>query len=79
MNLRPYQQQLVTDIRLQTLSRTHGTQYLDQMRCIDVLGLITVGNDMQRLQSMGTELMDAVKLARTSDPSTGINAQTIEV
>ena len=64
---------------LQTLSRTHGTQYLDQMRCIDVLGLITVGNDMQRLQSMGTELMDAVKLARTSDPSTGINAQTIEV
>jgi hypothetical protein len=34
---------------------------------------------MQRLQEMGTELMDAVKLARTSDPSTGINAQTIEV
>jgi len=64
---------------LQTLSRTHGTQYLDQMRCIDVLGLITVGDDMQRLQEMGTELMDAVKLARTSDPSTGINAQTIEV
>jgi hypothetical protein len=64
---------------LQTLSRTHGTQYLDQMRCIDVLGLITVKDDMQRLQEMGTELMDAVKLARTSDPSTGINAQTIEV
>jgi len=66
-------------VYLQTLSRTHGTQYLDQMRCIDVLGLITVGDDMQRLQEMGTELMDAVKLARTSDPSTGINAQTIEV
>jgi hypothetical protein len=64
---------------LQTLSRTHGTQLLDDMRCIDVLGLITVKDDMQRLQEMGTELMDAVKLARTSDPSTGINAQTIEV
>jgi hypothetical protein len=64
---------------LQTLSRTHGTQYLGRMRCIDVLGLITVGDDMKRLQEMGTELMDAVKLARTSDPSTGINAQTIEV
>jgi hypothetical protein len=64
---------------LQTLSRTHGTQLLDEMRGIDVLGLITVGDDMQRLQEMGTELMDAVKLARTSDPSTGINAQTIEV
>jgi hypothetical protein len=64
---------------LQTLSRTHGTQLLDEMRGINVLGLITVGDDMQRLQEMGTELMDAVKLARTSDPSTGINAQTIEV
>jgi hypothetical protein len=64
---------------LQTLSRTHGTQLLDEMRGIDVLGLITVGDDMHRLQEMGTELMDAVKLARTSDPSTGINAQTIEV
>ena len=64
---------------LQTLSRTHGTQLLDEMRGIDVLGLITVGDDMQRLQEMGIELMDAVKMARTSDPSTGINAQTIEV
>jgi hypothetical protein len=66
-------------VYLQTLSRTHGTQLLDEMRCTDVLGLITVGDDMQRLQEMGTELMAAVKLARTSDPSTGINAQTIEV
>jgi hypothetical protein len=64
---------------LQTLSRTHGTQLLDDMRCIEVLGLITVKDDMQRLQSMGTELMEAVKLARSSEPSTGINVQTIEV
>jgi hypothetical protein len=64
---------------LQTLSRTHGTQLLDEMRCIEVLGLITIKDDMQRLQSMGTELMEAVKLARSSKPSTGINAQTIEV
>jgi hypothetical protein len=64
---------------LQTLSRTHGTQLLDEMRGIDVLGLITVGDDMQRLQEMGTELMAVVKLAQSSDPSTGIDAQTIEV
>jgi hypothetical protein len=64
---------------LETLSRIHGTQLLDEMRCTDVLGLITVNDDMQRLQEMGTELMAAVKLARTSDPSTGISAQTIEV
>lgn len=64
---------------LQTLSRVHGTQFLDEMRCIDVLGLITVKDDIQRLQEMGQELIQAVNLARSSDPPTGINVQTIEV
>lgn len=64
---------------LQNLSRIHGTQLLDEMRCIDVLGLITVQDDMQRLQEMGQELMEAVKLARSSEPSTGINMQTINL
>lgn len=64
---------------LQNLSRIHGTQLLDEMRCIDVLGLITVQDDMQRLQEMGQELMEAVKLARSSEPSTGIDMRTIEV
>ncbi len=64
---------------LQNLSRIHGTQLLDEMRTVDVLGLITVSDDMQRLQEMGQELMEAVKLARSSEPSTGINMQTIEV
>jgi hypothetical protein len=64
---------------LQTLSRTHGTQLLDEMRCIDVLGLITVKDDMPRLKEMGQELMAAVRLAQSSEPSTGINAQTVEL
>jgi len=64
---------------LQTLSRTHGTQFLDEMRCIDVLGLITVKDDMPRLQEMGQELMAAVRLAQSSEPSTGINVQTVEL
>lgn len=64
---------------LQNLSRIHGTQLLDEMRTVDVLGLITVSDDMQRLQEMGQELMEAVKLARSSDPSTGINMQTINL
>lgn len=64
---------------LESLSRIHGTQLLDEMRTVDVLGMITVSDDMQRLQSMGTELMQAVNLARSSEPSTGIHAQTIEV
>jgi hypothetical protein len=64
---------------LQTLSRTHGTRLLDEMRCIDVLGLITVKDDMPRLQEMGQELMAAVRLAQSSEPSTGINVQTVEL
>ena len=64
---------------LQSLSRIHGTQLLDEMRRTDFMGLVTVSDDMQRLQDMGQELMQAVNLARSSDPPTGINAQTIEV
>ena len=64
---------------LQSLSRIHGTQLLDEMRRTDFMGLVTVSDDMQRLQEMGQELMQAVNLARSSDPPTGINAQTIEV
>jgi hypothetical protein len=64
---------------LQTLSRIHGTQLLDEIRCIDVLGLITVKDDMDRLKAIGTELMEAVNLARSSEPASGIHAETIEV
>jgi hypothetical protein len=64
---------------LENLSRIHGTQLLDEMRCTDVLGLITVSDDMDRLKAMGQELMEAIKLARSSAPSTGVNMATIEV
>lgn len=64
---------------IQSLSRIHGTQLLDEMRCIDVLGLITVKDDMDRLKAIGTELMETVKLARSSEPASGIYAETIEV
>lgn len=64
---------------LQNLARIHGTELLGEMRCVAVMGLITVGDDMERLQKMGQELMEAVKLARSSDPSTGINMTTVDV
>jgi hypothetical protein len=64
---------------LQSLSRIHGTQLMDEMRCIDVLGLITVKDDMDRLKTIGTELMEAVSLARSSEPAFGIHAETIQV
>lgn len=64
---------------LQTLSRVRGTQYLDEMRSIEILGLITVNDDIKRLQDAGQELIQAVNLARSSEPPAGVNAQTIEL
>jgi hypothetical protein len=64
---------------LESLSRIHGTQLLDEMRTVDVLGMITVSDDMDRFQAMATELAKAGRLARTSDPSTGMDATTINV
>jgi len=64
---------------LESLSRIHGTQLLDEMRTVDVLGMITVSDDMDRFQVMATELAQAGRLARTSDPSTGMDATTINV
>jgi hypothetical protein len=66
-------------VYLQTLSRVHGTQYLDDMRGIEVLGLITVQDDVQRLQETGNELVQAVNLARSCEPPTGINVETVEI
>jgi len=64
---------------LESLSHIHGTQLLDEMRTVDVLGMITVSDDMDRFQVMATELAQAGRLARTSDPSTGMDATTINV
>jgi hypothetical protein len=64
---------------LESLSRIHGTQLLDEMRTVDVLGMITVSDDMDRFQIMATELAQAGRLARTSEPSTGMDATTINV
>lgn len=66
-------------VYMQTLSRVHGTQLLEDMRSTDVLGLITVQDDMERLHSIGSELMEAVKLARTLEPPTGINMATVNI
>jgi hypothetical protein len=64
---------------LESLSRIHGTQLLDEMRTVDVLGMITVSDDMQRFQVMARELSQAGRLAQTSEASTGMDATTITV
>lgn len=64
---------------LQTIDRVDGTQFLDDMRDIDVLGLITVKDDLARLQQIGEDLMAAVTLARSCNPPTGIDMTTVNL
>lgn len=64
---------------LQSLDRIDGTQYLDDMRGIDVLGLVTVHDDLTRLQKIGEDLMASVNLARSCNPPSGIDMTTVEI
>lgn len=64
---------------LQSLDRIDGTQFLDDMRSIDVLGLVTVHDDLSRLQKIGEDLMASVTLAHSCNPPTGIDMTTIQV
>lgn len=64
---------------LQGVDRIDGTQFLDEMRGFDVMGLITVKDDLPRLQKMGEDLMAAVNLARSSNAPTGIDMTTFTV
>lgn len=64
---------------LQTIDRTDGTEYLDDMREIDVMGLITVKDDLNRLQKIGEDLMGAVTLARSCNSPSGIDMTTVNI
>ena len=64
---------------MQTLDRVNGTQYLDEMRQIDVAGLITVRDDLPRLKGFGEELVQIVQLANSCNPPSGIDMTTLEV
>ena len=64
---------------IRSVDRIDGTQYLDDMRVINVVGLITVQDDLSRLQKIGEDLMETVKLARSSNPPTGIDMATFTV
>ena len=61
------------------IDRVHGTQYLDEMRGTDLMGLVSVQDDLQRLLAMGQELLKAVELAKSSNPPSGIDMTTLEV
>lgn len=66
-------------ICLQGIDRIDGTQYLDVMRMVDVMGLITVKDDLARIKQIGEELLEAAKLANSSNPPTGIDMSTYTV
>ena len=64
---------------MQTLDRVDGTQYLQDMREIDVAGLITVRDDLPRLKGFGEELVQIVQLANSCNPPSGIDMTTVNV
>ena len=64
---------------MQTLDRVEGTQYLQDMREIDVAGLITVRDDLPRLKGLGEELVQIVQLANSCNPPSGIDMTTVDV
>ena len=64
---------------LKEISNIHGTEYLDDMRSGNVAGLLTVQDDLERIRSLGTELMQIAELANSCNPPTGIDMTTFEV
>ena len=66
-------------IFLRGVDRVDGTQYLDEMRQTDVMGLVTVRDDLPRIKGLGEELMEIAQLANSCNPPTGIDMTTLEV
>ena len=64
---------------MQTIDRVNGTQYLQDMRQIDVAGLITVRDDLPRLKGFGEELVKIVQLANSCNPPSGIDMTTVDL
>ena len=64
---------------MQTIDRVNGTQYLQDMRQIDVAGLITVRDDLPRLKGFGEELVQIVQLANSCNPPSGIDMTTVDL
>lgn len=66
-------------IFLQGVDRIDGTQYLDEMRSIDVMGLISVKDDRPRIKQVGEDLMEIAQLVNSCNPPTGIDMTTFTV
>ena len=58
---------------LKSIDRTHGTQYLSEMRSINVAGLLSVDDDIDRIKSTGASMLQIAELATSSNPPSGID------
>ena len=56
---------------LKSIDRTHGTQYLSEMRSINVAGLLSVDDDTDRIKSTGALMLQIVDLATSSTHPAG--------
>ena len=66
-------------IFLRSVDRIDGTQYLQDMREISVMGLVTVRDDLPRIKGLGEELMEIAQLANSCSAPSGIDMTTLEV
>jgi hypothetical protein len=64
---------------LKSIDRTHGTQYLDELRSINVSGLLTVANDIERIKAIGASMLQIAELSTSSNPPSGIDMTTLNV
>ena len=64
---------------LVAIDRIYGTQYLDEMRTVEIMGLVTVQDDISRIKKIGRDLFAAVKLATSDKPPSGIDMTTLDV
>ena len=64
---------------LKSIDRIQGTLFLDELRADSVNGLISVENDLDRIRSMGAQLMQIVELASSHTTASGINMTTLDI
>jgi len=64
---------------LKSIDRTHGTQYLSEMRSINVAGLLSVDDDIDRIKATGASMLQIAELATSSNPPTGIDMTTFDI
>ena len=64
---------------LKSIDRTHGTQYLSEMRSINVAGLLSVDDDIERIKATGASMLRIAELSTSSNPPSGIDMTTLDI